>query len=639
MELDIFNKFSTDFSALKTVAELKEKQEAFFLDLTYIVNKSIVEGEYIIITETAEGLTSFFEMLSFDLQEFTHIKGAKFIEIEDFKNSIKYLISLYSLFSKKICKLYKREVIEYIDIDVFIETDNPFYKKFYTFFQLTQNNIELSKIDHQFINDESLLKELFRVKNNIKNLRIQVSDFKDNIDRHNLFTIVRDALLLKVNFLIDKWYVRSSTKLKNSESQFVEFVNTNKNNNLNNYKDTIKYLYELNNYNHSSILEDKFNLIDKSNLEKLFFSELHTLIKYYKDKVKNLDKLKEVLDTFSKKKDHTYNNLFESFSLQISYQYCLNNYFSLFCENFYKDCTDLNETNITEKLYLLHSKFKEVKANSISITDNFFIQYKFLTYSFLIIEKAIKNAGENTIEVLNNSSDYFNITLKVALEEYENKTQWSLKNNNYIFKLPYKESLITYKNLNIYFASSFLLPKVNDDIINEKRILLNNYHKLTTLFNIENQIVELQTLKYNFNKEIKTLNENFDTTNKKLLETVTIFTAIISFIVGSIGAYKFLTTFTEALIFIIVFGISISIFVLLIFISTKGIEALKKYKLSLIGIYSLALIILIVLIPFNYHSREYIENSNKSRDSLHNDQERKIENLEKLILLKKSSQN
>ncbi|SFN09554.1 hypothetical protein SAMN05421741_101105 [Paenimyroides ummariense] len=634
MELDIFNKFLTDFSALKTVTELKEKQEAFFLDLTYIVNKSIIEGEYLNIIDITDGYYIWFEILSLNSQEFTHISGAKYKDIEDFLHSLKYLISLYSLFSKKICKLYNRGVLEYIDTEIYISSENLIYKEFNSFFELTENNIELSKIDHQFINDESLLKELFKVKNNITNIRISTSQFNRNSSLHSSFTNLKDALILKVNFLIDKWYIRSSTKLKDTEFKFEEFkniakYNLPKNNNLNKYKDKIKYLYELDGYSYSNLLENKFNDIDKTNKKKLTFFELHTLVKYYKDKVNNLDKLNEVLRAFSNKLENFKSiNIYEKFSYNISYQYCLNNYFSLFCEDFYNNCNDLNEKNLNTKLNILYKKYKDVKAKSISLTDNFFIQYKLLSYSFLTIEKVLNNAGDKTIEALNSSSNHFNIILTEVLEEYENKIQWSLKNNNYIFKLPYDESLIAYKNLNIYIASSFLLPKVNEDIINEKRLLLNHHQKLSVFFNIENQI-----------DEIKKLKENFELDNKKLIETVTIFTAIISFIVGSIGAYKFLTTFTEALIFIIVFGISISIFVLLIFISTKGIEALKKYKLALISVYALAFIILTALIPFNYHSSEYIENSNKSRDSLHNAQERKIENLEKLILLNKSSQD
>ena len=69
---------------------------------------------------------------------------------------------------------------------------------------------------------------------------------------------------------------------------------------------------------------------------------------------------------------------------------------------------------------------------------------------------------------------------------------------------------------------------------------------------------------------------NLGHNEKKLTETISIFTAIISFIVGSIGAFKFIETFSQALLFISIFGTSISVFVLLIFASTKGIHAVMK---------------------------------------------------------------
>lgn len=652
MEVEIFNKFINNFNSLKTVTELKERQQSFFLEFAYILNKSIIEGEYLDKTNITDVYNSYFENLTLTSQEFFHIPKVKYTDIEDFLHSLKYLISLYSLFSKKICKLYNREVLEYIDTEIYINSDNLIYKEFNSFFELTENNIELSKIDHQFINDESLLKELFKVKNNITNIRITTTQFNSNTTLHNSFTDLKDALILKVNFLIDKWYIRSTTKLKDIEFKFEEFkniakYNLAKDNNLNKYKDKIKYLYELNGYNYSNLLENKFNNIDKSSINTLTFFELHTLVKYYKDKVRNLEKLNEVLVAFTYKLDNLKDiNIYERFSYNISYQYCLNNYFSLFCEDFYNNCNDLNEANLNVKLNFLYKKYTDVKAKSISLTDNFFIQYKLLSYSFLTIERVLNNAGDKTIEALNSSSNHFNIILKEVLEEYENKIQWSLKNNNYIFKLPYNESLVVYKNLNIYIASSFLLPKVNEDIINEKRLLLNNHQKLSVFFNIEGQI-----------DEIKKLKENYESDNKKLIETVTIFTAIISFIVGSISAFQFIETFTQAVLFISIFSFAISIFVLLIFTTTKGLKLILKNWYILIPYVVLSLILYFGIFPFYktdlensslsfknekiiHKKLDSIQKENKylikSKDSLTNELINKVNNLE---LLNKSSQD
>ena len=104
---------------------------------------------------------------------------------------------------------------------------------------------------------------------------------------------------------------------------------------------------------------------------------------------------------------------------------------------------------------------------------------------------------------------------------------------------------------------------------------------------------------------------------------MTIFTAIISFIIGNVALFQFIKTFIDAIIFILSYAIALSIFVLLIFVSTKGVEKIKSYKNILIWFYAVSILLLGGLFYLRYH---FEENEMKEVEEL----KKKIEGIEEL---------
>ena len=104
----------------------------------------------------------------------------------------------------------------------------------------------------------------------------------------------------------------------------------------------------------------------------------------------------------------------------------------------------------------------------------------------------------------------------------------------------------------------------------------------------------------------------------------------------SIGAFKFIETFSQALLFISIFGTSISIFVLLIFTSTKGLKTILNHWYILFFYASIAFIIYFFILPFYQQDlsryKLTIQNEqiiNNKLDSIQNISDRKISNQRK----------
>lgn len=203
--------------------------------------------------------------------------------------------------------------------------------------------------------------------------------------------------------------------------------------------------------------------------------------------------------------------------------------------------------------------------------------------------------------------------------------------------MPYNESLVDYNADDIdkvYYASSFLLPlsleQINKEFFDIKIEFQNKFNHFEILSSLNKEFGVI--------KEIRSKAEESD---KKSIETLTIFTAIISFIVGTVSGFSFIDSFVKALIFILIFSISLLTFVLLIFISTKGIDKILNQKKVIISSYIGALVILFLLFTYKnmfddkfelekYRASKEIGNK-KYIDSLNKIQDIKINKIENRI--------
>lgn len=620
-QLYTLEEIAKELSNLGINEDLISNLKYFGYKINYVINKSILEGEYIEKTNIEELIEELNNCL-IELKTKFGVFGAIDILEENALNfdndsSTKYLdyfhyqINLYKLFIGKIKRLYTKRGLSYVENKIFIDHTSEVYSEYEYLLAFFDDNIELSKADHQFTSDETMLKTLFRIKNSIDSFRPQFSKGDVNDDRYNilqgLFVNLTKSLKLKVQFLIDKWYIRSKIKLKDDN---IAYHNLFKSNSWIDYslpdlrriKEKIIYLYEIPNNDGVNILKNCFQRIsNKGQILELSFFEIHTLIKYYKDFLKNKEKLKSILIFFEDKNDSIVANTYENFSFEIAKQYCQNNYFSIYCEDFEKDCVGLKPDKLLEKLNGLYDVYKGIKYDNEGLTDNFFLESKFLNYSFKVLLKCLENNGDNRYEFIKETSVFFKETLMDVLFEYDNKTNWSLKNNNYIFKLPYKESKVNFCGLNIYLSSSFLLPIDNDAIIKEKRALEFPFQRLNLLYSTINEITEIKQLKDDFKAE-----------NKRTIEVVTIFTAIVSFIMGSLGGFKFVDSIFNAIAFTLIYALCLLMFVVLIL---KTFRSEKIYKLY--DLFPLLLVLLAIIVAsLAFSTKTYITKDNIKEELL-----------------------
>ncbi|WP_223557924.1 hypothetical protein [Chryseobacterium lathyri] len=522
----------------------------FVKESIYSINLSIIEGKYIIedIKNAYSLITSEINQLEFD---YPHL-----LNIKDYLDVTRKCLSKYLGFYEMIRNIYGFQLIHFTNHE-------KVKRNYYNEFKLLDLNIRLSIIDNNFAADLTILKKLFIIKSELTNINV-----------YGNLSEIHNALEVKVNFLLYKWYLRSAQKEKNIEYDLtVENYKRALPNTL--FDDWIEKML-----NHYEILEESWriyfyqqyqNMISISNVN-LTFSQTHNKIKYLKDVAKNEVELYKIVVDLNTRINQLNNvSELEKLSYHLLFNYSINNYFSSFCDKQYqkfKLLRDANHHKIIEKCKIiiddLMDTYENIQNDTKGNLNNFFLDYKVAYFCIKILNEAYEVCTDKFlfIETFNNDT---NSKISAILSNYKKKKKWSLLNNNYIFKLDYASSIKNHSNLNVYYASSFTLAKINDDVENRFEEVDNLYKDLQLRF----------ALKYEI-ETIHTLNEDFKKDNKRIIEVVTIFTAIISFVVGTVGAYNFLKSFEQFLLFLVCYGITISIFVLLMYFANNKLNNYKE---------------------------------------------------------------
>lgn len=513
------------------------------------INLSIINGKYIIEDIEAICLAINLEIDAFEI-DFPH-----FINLKKYLDVIREGLNKYSNFYENIKNIYGLKVINFISFS----RSRRF--SFQSKLKLLEINIKLNLIDNNFTSQRDILIKLFTIKNELENILL-----------HGNFSDIHNALQVKVNFLIYKWYLRTAQKEGNIEYSsilrdlrrqipsgiFDVWIQKM----LNHYEipgeDWRGYFHQIN----TTISHDNTNLT---------FLEINNKIKYQKDVIKNEEELKKIVNDIEIRVNNiTGLSELEEVSYSLLLNYAINNYFSLFCHKQYEKFEFLKlkgDKKIIEKCKIIINdivhKYNELISKLKGKTNNFFIDYKFTLFSIKILNEAYDLCLDKAL-FIETFTDDVNTNINNVLTNYKKKKEWSLLNNNYIFKLDFSSSLLNHNNIDVYYASSFTLAKINDDVEERFEEVYNLFKDLKLRFILKYEIETIHSLTDEFKKE-----------NKRIIEVVTLFTAIFAFIVGSIGALDFIKTFRQSLIFMLCFGVAISIFVMLMYIANSK---LNKYR-------------------------------------------------------------
>lgn len=603
----------------------RQKQESFIIDFFRILSISVLLGEYIFIANffeklnkiedeikklpTYDGVVSSREIaaqLRKISEQIIDLSSAITIAIERYKDFYKHIENAYSD-NKKDCifEINSTLIKKQNQKDLALEN-----KELISYFE---NILKVNTIDHFLSSKKESIIEILNIEFYFKQSPIP------------FFTEISKVAFQKANFLKYKWKQRQEVEFSYLEDGIHKELNTQEITlpELKEWENIINSQYEYQSNWQRSITNRVKSYLKIENLkDDIPKFIIHQLIKYYKDIGPDYKKGYQIADFLIKSRKNSEKYNYDAYVEDIFCNYALNNAFSCFLEQ---------ETSIGT----IFSKYYETEEKLTSITRNYFLKYKLLNKVFELLLQKYKEVSKEIF--INEYQGYLN-KCKEILISYKEHKDWSLENFNYIYLLPYEESLVNFEIeseiFSVFFASSFVLPPSHLEIekhykeIEEKFNKLNSYLEFSLFFN--NETKEIKNIKENITsfsdnqtKEINEIKESVKQTDKRSVETLTIFTAIISFIIGNVALFQFIKTFYEALIFILIYAIALSAFVLLIFVSTKGVEKIKSYKKILIWFYAVSILLLGGLFYLCYH---FEENEMKEVEEL----KKKIEGIEEL---------
>ncbi|GGH14715.1 hypothetical protein FAZ19_07225 [Sphingobacterium alkalisoli] len=526
--------------------------ETSIRDVVKILSYSLLSGEFLTIEKFEEKITLLIQQtqqLITEAEDSIHITAA----LLNFTNSIIYCLDEYRRFLQYLfANFSKNRSEDYFQIeDESIDTIPDLPDELQNVIRLFKLVLKVSRKDLLINSDPSELRNLALLAHQVEKLK-------------NVQQSVAFALEIKLEFLIHKWDQRY--KRKNPESS-IKYRIGNTEKSLNGLKNNISKIEEWNNkiYYHYDFCTDsnKYGyyihdaLIKKrkgySNLSLL---ELHGLIKFYKDFSKSESELKSIVE-YLLDTDFSDRHNYDQYCIEIIRNYAINNYFSLISEN------KSHNLDKYQEIYL------DCKSKLNHLSNNYFLQMKYLEYVLeRIDDEYSKSLKENLISVNKKYARKIGEECSSILDEYYVKKEWAKSHDNYIVILPYEESLVDVSSIDkdlpkILFFTSFVLPDYKDSID-------FNYSKIRQKFREVKALTSVvHSLKGDLQK-LEELNKEFDKKDLKSIEIISLFTAIITFVLSSIPAFKFVETVYQASLFMLSMAASLGIFILLIFSFTRG---------------------------------------------------------------------
>jgi len=455
-------------------------------------------------------------------------------------------------------------------------------------------NIKVAQADHFLTAEVKSYKEL---------LEISYELVKSSIIRGNKYSIL---LKNKCDFLISKWIVRKNHTSKyplytikdNVEilARPEEFTNTF----YPKWKNYIESQYETSS-NWKHIIETDFDKIKNKRLDSLSLSELNRCIKYYKDITKDLLNLDALCNEINRRYDESKQTgkITDIYAYSMSLNYVMNNKFSLLLDD---------NKRSEEEIDNLYNKILSIQ--SATRIKNFFPQLKLLRFYVDKLQKLYNN--RKPLESIALVSRKYIRKCEGILEDYLKNVEWAESKYNYIFQLPFSECLIDTDNLNlpqIYIASSFVLPLPKSIY---KAELEENKQKIH-LLNASIEVYE------NMEKDVAEITKDKEDIQKRdirSMEILGIFTAIVTFVAGTLPTFQFIKSAYQAGLFLLALSTSLSVFVLLILSVTRGLQNFKKHLKLILSITGATFALWIGMVFFTHDPSLKEDVMNKKLDSL-----------------------
>lgn len=318
--------------------------------------------------------------------------------------------------------------------------------------------------------------------------------------------------------------------------------------------------------------------IDKKKEDKYSYKDFHALIKIYKDDTKDYSNTEELLKMFSDKPPIDVQSKLDLYAKSVTHSYLFNNRISLQCEN----------TNLTYDDYVVIYEAIRNHQNSNDICNYF---------PWLKLAQTISNKIDQLSNDLGNKGKFKQfqtlqyLYVRIIDKQLDETWKWSEFKRFLPIQMPFSECQSDYEitisrnqneNLHkdstenleenkknpfvkLFFFSSFLIPLNYREIQKEKeRFTLNKlkYEALDSVYSKLQNVVE----------DVNESSEKMRKQERRSVEVLAIFAAVALFSMGSIQIFSNETVGNDPHVyyrFIMAFGYSLCLFVLLIWIVTR----------------------------------------------------------------------
>jgi hypothetical protein len=408
--------------------------------------------------------------------------------------------------------------------------------------------------------------------------------------------VTAKALREKIVYLLSKWVQRKILSSPEDESHYIvsfsgeEAILTRDvytSNIYNANRPINSWIHEMKHEDWKEKLKADFKAYERAeNSESdIVTKRYHCQTKYFKEisnSTKELDTLNQELKLFLDQKKATLSS-FDRYALILLRSYIFNSRFSLLLKKTNEDINESSLKKIDEEYHTI-CRFQTVHG--------FFNYFVHKSYSSFIIHHLKKfYDSRKVMDKLNQSS----ILLKygaISFEKYKMAVRWSKQNLPYACQYQFEDCVFEYKNLsndtlNLFICSSHFLP-LNYDVVEQ------DYH------NIKLEYDKLKTVIEVFDN-IKFDREALSSATYRNLEVIGVFSSIITFVLSSVTAFKFVNDAIGAFYFMMSLGLSLSFFVLTLIIAFRGRDFLKRNVYFLLIMGSLALIVWLFFIYTQTH--------------------------------------
>jgi hypothetical protein len=507
--------------------------------------------------------------------------------IEPFFLAKKSILRLNHSFNKKLSNqggkwLFVAEKITNNSSDLI---DNSNFKDQIT---VLQTNIKIASIDIDLSIDEKILSDLILFKKVLEEIEFE----------YKYLSLIKD----KCNFLIKKVLFRIKQDNKYSYLYAIDYQD--KELTFDDVKPgKFSYFDNITKKHYSSkdecYTKGEIDLIKEKlrKKESLTYIEIHQLTKVFKDQNNNHKQVAEILSLFNSKYDveivQEDLSLFNKQSLYTMKNYMLNNEFSIFLEKKKLQFQDIED------------KLDNIRQNQLDTgVKNYFPFLKCCNYIDTVLNDEFKKKELN-FSFLNELLNKFKQILKEAYECLE----WCKDRNFLAFQLPSYECnyFIQEDNLNLFLSSSFVLPINFEKVQLELNELKRKEGKYLTLIEVQENLEGQK-------KTIIKLRESVDKADRRSIEILGIFSAIVLFASGSIQIFSIENlTMSDALKFMLAFSYSLVLFIFLIWVITReNIKSLSKVHVGFfIGLVASTLIALTFVINSDNKNAKKKANENK----------------------------